>query len=377
MIRVLVIGSGQRVREAALPALLSRPEAFALAGIRSRKAKTIEARVPGDGGALEPRSLDVLDFDAEGGLAGALAHADLVYVCVSKGAVPGVLAKLADAIRGTGHPHDLLIDTPVLLFKHLAARRHFGAFARVWVAEDMWTLPWVETIDRAREELSLGEPRRLVLDRSAYAYHGLALAKTLLASWRLVRARRRSTGVVPDDQPKAGEPAFERELTFADGRACHVIEPRDYSLGRFRLELASGAVIADRPGGDAHVVEPVVDEARDGLRWTGFRVGAVETHLAPHEVELLGTLEPPAPGHDDSVIARMDALKRVGFARLFDRIAAGEGAYPLEEGLDDMWVDYALEKLGRWRATPLTSVRSSTARGLFGGLTALAGKLKG
>ncbi len=364
MRHVLVVGSGQRVREAALPALLSRPEAFELAGIRSRKAKTIEAA---------GRELEVLDFESEGGLGAAVAAADLVYVCVSKGAVPSVLAKLADAIRGSGRPVDLLIDTPVLLFKHLHARKHFGAFARIWVAEDMWSLPWVETIDCARAELGLGEPRHLALDRSAYAYHGLALAKTLLGEWRLQGARRTPTGVVPEGQPKAGEQAFERNLRFAGGRTCHVIEPRDYSQGRFRLELACGATITDRPGG-THVVEPIVDEVSDELRWTGFRIGQVETHLAPHEVELLGALE---PREDDSVIARMDALKRVGFARLFDRIADGTGAYPLEEGLDDMWVDYVLEKVGRWRSTPLTSVRSSTARLMFGTLTGLAGRLKG
>ena len=376
MIRVLVIGSGQRVREAALPALLSRPEAFTLAGVRSRKAKTIETVAPTADGGTAARTVEVDALDADGGLAAAVEHADLVYVCVAKGAVPGVLARLADATRGTGHPHDLLIDTPVLLFKHLAARRHFGAFARVWVAEDMWTLPWVETVTCARDELGLGAPRHLVLDRSAYAYHGLALAKTLLDDWRLTRVRRRSTGVVPPGEDKAGEPAFERDLVFAGGGTCHVTEPRDYGLGRFRLECAGGTLVDRASTGEGHVLEPLVEPVGEGggLRWTGFRIGAVETRLAPHEVTLLGEL---APREDDGVIARMDALKRVGFARLFDRIAAGEGAYPLEEGLDDMWVDYALEKLGRWRATPLTSVRSGLARGLFGGLTGLAGKLKG
>ena len=368
MIRTLVVGSGQRVRNAALPALLSRPETFELAGIRSRKAKTIEAA------GTEHSVLDFGPDGEHGDLGAAVAAADLIYVCVSKGAVPGVLAKLAAATRGAGRPVDLLIDTPVLLFKHLYAAKHFAAFGRVWVAEDMWTLPWVETLERAREQQDLGAPKHLVLDRSAYAYHGLALAKTLLGEWNLLAARRTPRGVVPEGEAKAGERAFERELWFAGERTCHVTEPRDYALGRFRLEHDTSAVLADRPGpGVDQVVEPIVEERPDGLRWLGFRVGDTETRLAPHEVELLGVLE---PREDDSVIARMDALKKVGFARLFDRIAEGTGAWPLEEGLDDMWVDYLLEKVGRWRATPLTSCRASLALSAVGLLTGTIARLR-
>ena len=365
MKRALVIGSGQRVREAALPALLSRPDDWQLAGIRSRKAKTIEAA------GVEHR---VAAFDEDGGLAASLDSVDLVYACVSKGAVPSVLSQLEAAVRQTGATVDLLIDTPVLLFKHLASYKRFAAFHKVWVAEDMWSLPWVDTIERAREALDLGAPKRLILSRSAYAYHGLALAKTLLDEWRLVGAKRWRTGVVSEGEPKSGETTYERRLTFAGGRTCEVSEPRDYSLGGFLLECERGA-IADRPGHPgAHVLEPILDEGvtADAVpRWLGFRIGEVETHLGPHEVKLFGEAEA------SSVIARMDALKRVGFARLFDRITEGRGAYPLVEGIDDMWVDYTLEKVGRWRATPLTSARSGLARGLMGSLTSLAGKVKG
>ena len=51
---VLVIGSGQRVRRAALPAILSRPETWNLAGIRSRKPKQWLASVPEDPPPRQP-----------------------------------------------------------------------------------------------------------------------------------------------------------------------------------------------------------------------------------------------------------------------------------------------------------------------------------
>jgi hypothetical protein len=62
----------------------------------------------------------------------------------------------------------------------------------------------------------------------------------------------------------------------------------------------------------------------------------------------------------------MDSMKRVGFRRLLESIAAGKGAYPLADGLDDMAVDWFLERFGRWRPTALTDVRSALARRVWG-----------
>ena len=48
-------------------------------------------------------------------------------------------------------------------------------------------------------------------------------------------------------------------------------------------------------------------------------------------------------------------MKRIGLLRLFRGLAEGRPGYPLTSGLDDMLVDYHLEKLGRYVANPLTS----------------------
>lgn len=371
---VLVIGSGQRVRRAALPALLRRPKACHITGIFSRKPKQIFAE--DKHGHPESTAFEVT---ALADLAPAtLAGADLIYLCVSKGAVPKVLQQLASlAASMPDQAPALLIDTPVLYFKHMAAAKHFAAFKRVWVAEDMSTLPWLDALAAAREALpELGRPRRLTLDRSAFAYHGVALAKTLLGDMQLVRARRRALG----SKTEKGEARHERELHFQGGATALIHEPRDYSVGGFHLELEGGAI------SDPGSAEPGPGALRLACRFeagrcVGFTVkrgqeAVASTELEPHEIELLGHFDADGTGAQPGVIAHMDAMKRVGFARLLDRLAAGEPIWDLDDGLDDMWIDYLTEKTGRWRRSPLTSAHSKTARGLVGLAMSMAMKVK-
>jgi hypothetical protein len=70
----------------------------------------------------------------------------------------------------------------------------------------------------------------------------------------------------------------------------------------------------------------------------------------------------------------MDDLKRVGLARMLQAIHAGRGGYELLDGLDDMVVDTACERLGQYRATPLTSVHSAFARACLTTLLPLAAR---
>jgi hypothetical protein len=65
----------------------------------------------------------------------------------------------------------------------------------------------------------------------------------------------------------------------------------------------------------------------------------------------------------------MEAMKRVGFLRLLRRLASGKGAYPVEQALEDMVVDYHLERFGRYLATPLTRPDAPLAKLILGLLT--------
>lgn len=339
--RVLVIGSGQRVREAALPALASLPEAFELAEVRSRKPKTIES------GGRKHEVLPLASLDQA-----ALDGFDLIYLVVKKPAVPPVLRQMG--ALNLAHV-DLLIETPVLLTKHLGHRKLLRPFRNVWVSEDCSTLPWIDVAFEAAERAGWGPLQRALLDRSGYAYHGVALLRTLFAGQHLTSAGRKP----------ASDGVRRRTYRYSQGGVGEVLEPRDYGVGALDLEFAGGR-ITDRPEpGDALKLEPIVE----GDACVGFRAGNVESRLSSPEVALMG-----APKGTSGVWAWMDGAKRVGFHRLLAAIADGRGAYSVDDALDDALIDYHLERLGRYRPNPLTSAGGSLSGPLYGLLTRVAGR---
>ena len=341
MRELLVVGIGRRVREATLPALHRLQNRFRIRALAARSAR--EEVVEGVAYSVLP--LEELEPSVFKGL-------DLIYLAVGKNSVPDVLSSLAARIfPGT----ELLIDTPVVRFKHFAATRHFRAFARVTVAEDCAYLPWIELFRRARRELQLGDSPRLEFHRSAYAYHGVASAKAVFEVDSVRRARRRKL-------PGGGA---ERTLQLTDSREARVVEPRDYSVGRVLLVGPQGSLgeLAGEAGGEAaahHALEPVLD----GEACRALRAGELEVSLDTDEADL--TRGDPI---EAGVTARMEAMKRVGLLRLLRDVADGRGGYPLEQALEDMVVDYWLERAGRYSATALSSPRSGLARGLYSLLT--------
>ena len=347
MKQALILGSGQRVRESALPAFMAARDHLRLAGIFSRKAKRIETPA---GDAFDVAPLDDLD-------AATLAAADVLYMVVSKDAVPSVLRKLRahDCSR-----LDLLIETPVLRFKHLGYRGLLEGFRNVWVTEDTIALPVHDAVDAFREQRGLGPIVRATLDRSGYAYHGLAIGRHLLA------ARGEGYGRVRSGRRRGNT----RSVRFEGDGELTVIEPRDYRVGRVRLECA-GASISDDPGAGAdHTLAAVVD----GGACTGFRVDDVVVELSPAERLLMGAPLGDEGGRalDGGVTLWMEGMKRVGFLRLLERVAADRGAYPLDAAIEDTVVDYHLEKLGRYAVNPLTSPHLGSSRLVLGALRLFA-----
>ena len=338
---VWVVGAGKRVVKTALPALRSLPSAYEVRGVLARSERDLDAA----GRTHRVRPLAGLR-------AQELAEGDLVYVAVGKDAVPAVLAALArlDAAR-----LELLIDTPVLKLKHLRHAPLLRAFRAASVAEDTAWLPWYDALRAAVAGGAVGELERVVFERSAYAYHAMAMAKAVCGTDRVLRARRvRLAGGLS-----------RRELVLGRGLRADVVEPRDYATGRV-VVVGSRGRISDRPEPDeAGLALETLVEAGD---CAGFRVGEHVSRLSAEEV-LLARGDAPAA----TAIARMDAMKRVGFRRMLARVAEGRGAYPLEQALDDTAVDWFLERFGRWSPTPLTDVRSGLARRAF----ALLGRLGG
>ncbi len=339
---VLVLGSGKRVREAALPALLQLEDRFTVRAIVARTRKTIEVR---------GQKIDVVPITEL--TPTEICRADLVSCAVSKDAVPAVLALLT--AQDVSHV-DLLIDTPVVRFKHFRHVELLRRFRNVWVAEDTSELPWLDTVREAVRRDVLGKLTRVDFHRSAYAYHGIAMAKSVLGGTRVLRGRRRE-----DTDGSA-----VRELDLDNGTHATIIEPRDYAIGHIEI-TGERATVSDHPA-QTRRRSLALDPIARGTELHGFRLASVETKLDTHEIEL-------ARGDPESarVTARMDALKRVGFYRLLRRIDAGEGAYPLDAALEDTVVDYWLEKLGVWRDTAFTSPRAAAGRFLLRSMSRIAG----
>ncbi|MEO2094476.1 MAG: Gfo/Idh/MocA family oxidoreductase [bacterium] len=333
--RVLIVGSGERVRKAALPVFARASEHFELAGVVSRQEKRIES----EGREFQVTALANLDT-------AALDDIDLVYMVVAKQAVPAVLARLAETpLSGAS----LLIETPVMLFRHMGHLDRLEKFADVWVSEDTSCLPCFAPIAMLQAAGTLGELRSVRLEESGYAYHGLAMAKAVLGCEGIVRARQRSLA--------GGRRERRLSLAHPSGTECEavIIDPRDYSRGKMRFEF-EGGVVSDHPQGESEAVL-ALEVQLEGDRPVAFRAGDASFELDAEERDLMGVR-----GDGTGLTAWMDGMKRVGFLALLRQIAAGRGAYPLMDAVEDAVVDYHLEKLGRYWRTPLSDPRRRLAR---------------
>lgn len=343
--RLLVIGSGKRVCEAALPVFDRASDLFELAGVFSRTPK----RIKSEGHEHLVRGLDTLS-PAE------LASIDLVYMVVSKAAVPAVLRQLV--ALGCAEC-DLLIETPVMLFRHLGHLGLLSSFRNAWVSEDTSTLPCFDPLHQLEGSGALGELRAARFDRSAYAYHGVAMAKAALRCERVVSARQQQLG------PGERQRTFLLEQPGGARKTATILDPRDYTKGRMSFEFASGVVSDHEDRGQPAAAR--LEAELDAGRVTGFRLGDHRRALDEAERSLMGERK-EGPG----LTAWMDGMKRVGFLALVRQIAAGQGTYPLPQALEDAVVDYHLEKLGRYWATPLTDPRKPLARLSYKLVTAAA-----
>ncbi len=330
---VLIVGAGKRVQTAAVPAFHRAKDLYSIRHLVGRESRDETF----DGETYPVRALkDLGSSDLEG--------IGLVFVCVAKESIPSVLKQLA-ALEPKNA--SLLIDTPVLRFKHLRHARYLKAFRSASVAEDCSTLPWLDAVRASVAAGDIGEVRSVVFSQSAWAYHGVAMAKTLLGSTRVKSGRRRKHG---------GE--FASRRLVIGGKEALFLEPRDYDNGRIALVGTKGSICDyDLTSQGALRLESIIESGA----CLGFRVGTHETRMDDAEASLMQGVREGA-----SATALMEAAKPVGFLRLLRALHNGEPGYPLAEGIDDMMIDYHLEKFGHYAANPLTSSRAPLGRWLTG-----------
>ncbi len=334
-----MVGVGKRVLQAVIPALCACPECFELVSLHGRRARTIDAC--GKTWSVDPltsrKSLDGID---------------LVYLAVGKAAVPEVLRQLCE--MGAADTR-LLIDTPVLRFRDFRHTSLLSEFKQVGVPEDCAYLPWIEPVRACVSAGELGEVSEWVLWKSAYAYHGVATAKSLLGAQQVQRGKRTHI----DDG------LCERRLQFKGGGRATLIEPRDYATGWIQV-IGSESSLCDRPREGAGGLTLEAIEHSGLVR--AVRVG--DHHATLDEAE--ASLTAGDPG-GTTLIARQAAMKRVGLLRILREVHAGGVGYPLDAGIEDMVVDYWLERAGVYWATPFTQPKAPLARMLYNGLSRLGG----
>ena len=156
----------------------------------------------------------------------------------------------------------------------------------------------------------------------------------------------------------------------AFGRLCRDRGAAGYGL----TERGRPGEIGSRRGGEALLIDSVLDKVD---RYVQLLKELDLTYVVRDEVLLITTPEEAESQLVTKVYPVGDLVNRgpksLAALRLLKRIEAGRGAYPLEEGLDDMLVDYHLEKLGFYVANPLTSQRSALGRAALKLLTRRGG----
>jgi hypothetical protein len=300
--RVLVIGSGRRIRNNFLPALAHLAPRLEVNGLWSPTAAHAEA-------AARPWGFAVRPVEA------TLASVDTVVVSVSTPAVRSVLLRL----QPDAHRLTLVLDTPVFGgLRDLPAVRLLGRFAKVLVAEDYARYPQWELLRTAVAGGLIGAPTHVELAHSGYRYHGLALIRSIFG-YPFARHLRRRAAV--------GEVALR--FAFGGGRTGRIVEPYDQRRGSTVVYGEKGSIrfgAGDVAGGE----DPTVHRLRtlgpvDAP--VGFALG--DRTIVPPALASLLDADVPDP-------TAFNALKTCGLLAVLDDLwRPGPPVYGYRDALYD------------------------------------------
>ena len=320
--RLLIIGSGKRVCDAALPALQPLQN-VKIHKIFGRKEKTIQSQ------SNEFAVTSINDLGEAD-----IKQTDIIYIAVKQPGVAEVLSRLS---RYNLSRVDLLIETPVIPFHELKHIDLFTRFKNVWVAEDCTRLPCFDLI-------SPGEAKEVHFDRSGYKYHAVALSKMLLGCGEINRAERTTAkgGTVLDT------------LFFSNGSKATIRSPRDYDNGNFSIKTNDRLLSDSTARGDN---EETLKPMLEGDVCKGFVLGERKILLTEEEICVLGRW-----GQSATITSKMHDLKRVGLYRMFKDIIEEKGSYELNDALDDMAVSYYLDNIGFYKKNSVLNYSSKGGR---------------
>lgn len=310
-----MIGAGRRVRGNFLPALAALGAPWSVASVTSRRPERARELAAVLGCDAADRLEDVR-WDA----------IDAVVVSVTTTAVPEVLRSLAPHADGLR----LVIDTPPVaaggaLLRVAPLLRRFRS---VVVAEDFARFPAHDVLRAAVAAGAVGRPTRVLLDRTGFRYHGVALARSLVG-YPPVRRFRSGRG--------------------ADGRAAHLVLAGGVGVDVIGdYEPRSGVVVVEGTEGAIRAAAALEPDAPPGtvgaargptgsLLGVDLVVGDRRWELRPPE---LPSLRRSLPEADD-----FDLQKAVGTAAVLRQLRRPAPGYGAADGLYDATVSTLLRLL--------------------------------
>lgn len=165
---VLIIGSGQRVRQNFLPALHCLDRPLKIIGIYSRNYQHAY-KLASQWGVSALAALD----------SNLLDSIDIIVVSITPQSVPGILKKISELTQTENKI--LIIDTPVFAgLRNIMSSYLLHQYANVIVTEDYMNFPQFKIIRDFLQEGRLGKVKKIEINHIGYKYHGLALARSLL-----------------------------------------------------------------------------------------------------------------------------------------------------------------------------------------------------
>lgn len=330
---VLVIGSGNRVQKTTFPALVCLRPIYTISAVYSRHKKTI--RLPGNGLTIRTET----DIHAIN-----LAKIDIIIVAITPQEVGGVLLLLS---KFSVSHCVLFLDTPVLPINDFLAIRFFSCFKAVHVSEDYQSMLIFDVMAHLIREGHIGRLRYVYLFHSGYKYHALATIKKI-ASCNSVSFMRRFY---------ISEDISSVHIRLANGVQATVIEPRDYSIGKFLVVGEHGA-IADYPLSGMSTIHIGYRYKYGVFSGIDVRGAITRTYKADKRYD-----EHIASGHMDNSLINCQKIE--GLIRMYQaaRKTSSPYLYTWDNGMYDSVASFFLDTFGWFIDTKLPFTNTSIVQG--------------
>lgn len=305
---IIIIGIGKRTRDDMLPAILAS-KLFNIIGIYARSGRTINFQ----GKDYEIKKLEELDN-------AILEKTEWIYLSVPISSSQSVL-KYLNNLRIENIK--LLIDTPVFPIRYFWLRIYLKKYLRVFVSEDIVYLPWVLPLKN-----KIGKLNKIIFDRSVYAYHGVALIKTILDEdyfKKIVLKNIKGREII--------------EIKSKNGAEVSVIEPRDYSSGSMTFYGQGGEITDNLLSTGVNMRLIIENNICRGIDVAGEIVS-----FSDEESEVIGEVS-----DGSSVTSLTLKLKRVGMIRMFNKIVLeNEDGWSVKKAVNDIRLYELVHHFGKY-----------------------------